>query len=51
MDFLSNFNPMKFIESCEWMGKGMLAIIIVMAVLILITALLNKIPTKDENDK
>ena len=51
MDFLKNFDPMKFIESCEWMGKGMLCIIIVMAVLILITTLLNKIPSKDENDK
>ncbi len=51
MDFLSNFNPIKFIESSEYMGKGMLAIIIVMGVLILITTLLNKIPTKNDNDK
>ena len=37
------FNPMAFIDNLYYMGVGMAAILIVMAVLILITLLLNKL--------
>ena len=37
------FNPMAFVENLKYMGTGMLSILIVMAVLIGITMLLNKI--------
>jgi hypothetical protein len=40
------FEPMNFIKNLQWMGKGMLAIIIVMGILIIITGLLNKIGNK-----
>ena len=38
-----NFNPMAFIDNLYYMVVGMAAILIVMAVLILITLLLNKL--------
>ena len=37
------FNPMKFVENIGYLGVGMLIIIVVMAVIIGATALLNKI--------
>lgn len=37
------FNPMNFIINLKYMGKGMLAIIVVMGILIVITGILNKI--------
>ncbi len=50
-----SFNPMAFIDNLYYMGMGMLGIIIVMAVLIGITTLLNKvfskISKKDKEDK
>ena len=37
------FNPINFVTNLQWMGKGMLAIIVVMGILIVITGILNKI--------
>lgn len=37
------FNPMNFVNNLGYMGVGMLIIIVVMAVIIGATALLNKI--------
>ena len=37
------FNPMAFIDNLYYMGVGMASILVVMAVLILITLLLNKL--------
>ncbi len=36
------FNPSNFINNLHYMGKGMLAIGVVMLILILVTVLLNK---------
>lgn len=36
------FNPLSFLENLKYMGIGMLTILIVMGVLIMVTALLNK---------
>ena len=41
-----NINPMNFISNLKYMGIGMLTILLVMAVIILITMLLNKVFTK-----
>lgn len=45
------FDPYAFIENLPYMGKGMLAILVVMAVLILITMLLNKTTGKKKDDQ
>ena len=37
------FEPQNFIENLSYMGKGMLAILIVMGVIILATVVLNKV--------
>lgn len=37
-----NFNPMAFVENLSYMGEGMLAIFIVIGVIIVITAIINK---------
>ncbi len=37
------FNPMAFVENLQYMGIGMLCIIIVMGIIIGATMLLNKI--------
>lgn len=37
------FDPMQFIKNLNYMGAGMLTIIIVMLIIILITMALNKI--------
>ena len=41
------FEPMNFITSLPYMGKGMLSILVVIGIIILITMLLNKIPSKE----
>lgn len=47
-----NFNPMAFIENLEYMGVGMLSILIVMGVIIAITAGLNYITSRTgKNDE
>ena len=43
-----NINPMNFISNLKYMGIGMLTILLVMAVIILITMLLNKVFTKKQ---
>ncbi len=40
------FNPMAFIENLGYMGKGMLVILIVMAILIGVTVFLNTVTTR-----
>ena len=40
--------PINFITSLPYMGKGMLSILVVIGVIVLITMALNKIPAKDE---
>lgn len=40
------FEPMNFVKNATYMGEGMLTIIIVMLVIIVVTALLNKITGK-----
>ena len=37
------FEPQNFIDNLSYMGKGMLAILIVMGVIILATVVLNKV--------
>lgn len=44
-----NFEPMNFIKNLHYMGSGMLSILVVMGILILITLLLNRIPSKDDS--
>ena len=43
-----NFNPMNFISNLKYMGIGMLSILIVIAVIIICTVLLNVIMNKIE---
>ena len=38
-----NFTPMNFVNNLYYMGLGMLGIFIVMAVIILVTALLDRL--------
>ena len=40
------FHPEKFVELLSYMGTGMLGIFLVMAVIILITVLLNNLTKK-----
>ena len=52
MNFLSetvvgmNFNPMAFVENLQYMGIGMLVIFVIIGVIALCTALINKIFSK-----
>lgn len=41
-----NFNPMAFVEHLKYMAQGMIGIFVVIGVIILITALLNKTTSK-----
>jgi len=43
-----NFNPMNFISNLKYMGTGMLSILIVIAVIIICTVVLNVIMNKIE---
>ncbi len=45
-----NFEPMNFVTSLEYLAKGMLGIMVVMGVIILVTALLNKISAKKRKE-
>ncbi len=45
-----NFQPQEFINNLSYMGKGMLAILVVIGILILITVILNKV-TGGKKDK
>lgn len=44
------FEPMNFVTSLEYLGKGMLGILVVMGVIILVTMLLNKLSSKKKKD-
>ena len=44
------FEPMNFVTSREYLGKGMLGILVVMGVIILVTMLLNKLSSKKKKD-
>lgn len=48
-----NFNPLGFIETLPYMGKGMLSIFGVIAIIIVMTMILNaiKIPGKKDKDQ
>lgn len=47
-----SFDPMQFVYSLKYMVIGMICIIIVMAVLVVISTLLNKLAIKfSKNDK
>jgi hypothetical protein len=52
MNFLSetaiglNFDPMAFVENLQYMGIGMLVIFVIIGVIALCTALINKIFSK-----
>ncbi|MBR3792166.1 MAG: hypothetical protein IKK18_05645 [Clostridia bacterium] len=43
------FEPMNFVKNLSYMGKGMLSIMIVMAIVILLVVILNK-TLKGKND-
>ena len=44
--FDMEFNPMEFVSSLEYMGKGMLGIFIVILVIVGITVALNKLTSR-----
>lgn len=46
--FLAEFKPTEFVNNLGKMGKGMLAIAIVMGIIILTTIALNKITSKKD---
>ncbi len=41
-----NFNPWAFVENLVYMGKGMLGIFVAIGLIILCTAVLNRITSK-----
>lgn len=41
-DFFSNFNPMNFVSNLKYLVVGMISIFIVIAVIMIVTILLNK---------
>lgn len=41
-----NINPMNFVYNLKYMGWGMLGILAVMAIIIIVTMILNKITQK-----
>ncbi len=43
------FEPMNFVTNLAYLAKGMLGIMVVMGVIILVTALLNKISSKKKD--
>ena len=43
------FEPMNFVRMLEYLGKGMLGIMVVMGVIILSTVLLNKLTSKKKD--
>jgi len=48
---IEKFEPEQFIDYLPYMGKGMLAILIVIGIIILVTAVLNKIVNNINNKK
>ena len=51
MDIFSKFEPMEFVNSLGYMGKGMLGIFIVIGVIIGITMILNKVTQPKNNNQ
>lgn len=45
------FEPMNFVNSLQYLGKGMLGIMVVMGVIILATMLLNKLASGKKKDE
>lgn len=45
------FEPMNFVRMLEFLGKGMLGIMVVMGVIILTTILLNKLTSEKKQDE
>ena len=45
------FEPMNFVRMLEYLGKGMLGIMVVMGVIILSTVLLNKLTSKKKDEE
>ena len=41
-----SFHPENFLSSSAFMGKGMLAIFVTIGIIVIVTAILNKIKTK-----
>lgn len=41
------FHPKEFISSSAYMGKGMIAIFVTIGIIVLVTAILNRIKTKE----
>ena len=44
------FEPMNFVRMLEYLGKGMLGIMVVMGVIILSTVLLNRLTSEKKKD-
>ncbi len=44
---LLKINPMAFVDNLSYMGKGMLGIFIVIGLVIIVTAILNKVTSKN----
>ena len=49
--FAENFSVDRFLNSLQYMWKGMLCIFIVIGVIILVTALMNRVCNKAEEKK
>ncbi len=45
------FEPMNFVTSLAWMGKGMLGIFVVIGIIIGVTTLLNKFASGKKKDQ
>lgn len=50
-EMIENANPMRFVENLPYMGVGMLGIFLVMGILIIGTAVLNKVTNRKPKDK
>ncbi len=44
------FEPMNFVTSLAWLGKGMFGILVVMGIIIGVTVLLNKVASGKKKD-
>ena len=53
LNLFASFEPMHFVENLRYMGLGMLGIFVVIAVIVLLTVILNKLteerPKDDDN--
>ncbi len=44
------FEPMNFVTNLQYLGKGMLGIMVVMGIIILVTVVLNKVTSNKKDD-